>query len=468
MSKRNTRPKKTKIKEQLELFIDNGKAITESASGTRGGGMRAELLSQVLYQRSLTIELMEKISAYESLGKAFQKVARNKGSGGVDGVSLSDFASRMMSELRVLQEQLMGGKYKPEAVRLVEIEKPDGGKRRLGIPTISDRVIQQSILTVLQPIYDPYFSEYSYGFRPNRSAHQAIAQSSTYVSEGYNWVVDIDLKNFFDEINHDRLMSRLSKVIGDKKVLDLIRSYLKAGLMVDGVVSQRIAGSPQGGPLSPLLSNIVLDELDRELESRGLRFVRYADDCNIFVKSERSAHRVMASLTQFIEKKLKLKINREKSGVRQCEDVKFLGITIERNGKIRLADASEARLKKKIRSITKRNRGLKFEQIIKELNQVIQGFGVYFRCCTTWLNMFKSLDVWIRKRLRCYALKQHQRRYATFRFLRSIGVNEGQAWNAVMYRSWWSMANYVPVTQAMGIRWFAEQGLRSLFYVQQG
>ena len=288
------------------------------------------------------------------------------------------------------------------------------------------------------------------------------------MQEGYTWVVDIDLKNFFDEINHDRLLSRLSKVIADKKVLDLIRSYLKAGLMVDGLVAQRIAGSPQGGPLSPLLSNIVLDELDRELESRGLLFVRYADDCNIFVKSERSAHRVMESLTQFIEKKLKLKVNREKSGVRQSDKVKFLGITIERKGRVRLSDDNEARFKKKIRGITKRNRGLKFEQVIKEVNQVIGGWGIYFRCCNTWLDMFRNLDGWIRNRLRCYALKQHQRRYATYRFLRSLNVTERLAWHAVMYRSWWPMANYAPVRKAMGIKWFAEQGLKSLSHVQQG
>lgn len=468
MSKSDKRPKKTNLKGQLKLFSDPEKALPESTSGTSRAGMQAELLSRLLDQRSLTIDLMDKISTYGSLGKAFQQVKRNNGSQGVDGVSIPDFESTLMSELKNLQEQLKVGKYEANAVLLVEIAKVNGGTRRLGIPTITDRVVQQIILMALQPIYAPFFSEYSYGFRPNRSAHQAIEQASTYVQEGYHWVVDIDLKNFFDEINHDRLKSRLSKVIADKKVLDLIRSYLKAGLMVDGLVAQRIAGSPQGGPLSPLLSNIVLDELDRELESRGLRFVRYADDCNVFVKSERSAHRVMESLTQFIEKKLKLKVNREKSGVRECDTVKFLGITIERKGTIRVSDASEARFKKTIRGITKRNRGLKFEQIIKEVNQVIQGWAIYFRCCNTWLDMFRNLDGWIRNRLRCYALKQHQRRYATFRFLRSFKLSKCLAWSPVMYRSWWPMANYAPVRNAMGIKWFAEQGLKSLVHVQQG
>lgn len=336
----------------------------------------------------------------------------------------------------------------------------------MGIPTVEDRVVQQSIQNALQSVYDPYFSEYSYGFRPGRSAHQAVEQAASYVMEGKVWVVDIDLKSFFDEINHERLMSRLRKAISDERLLKLIHRYLKTGLMQDGLCSQRIAGTPQGGPLSPLLSNIVLDELDRELEARGLSFARYADDCNIFVKSQRSAERVMASLTRFIEEQLKLKVNREKSGVRRCDQVKFLGHTVEQNGKIRIADASIKRLKMKIREVTKRNRGLSFPQVIAETNRVIQGWAVYYRRCNTWLSNLRDMDGWIRKRLRCYALKQHQKRYPTYRFLRSMGVGESQAWYAVMYRKWWPMANYQPVMNAMGIRWFAEQGLKSLAAVQ--
>ncbi len=265
----------------------------------------------------------------------------------------------------------------------MEIPKSSGGTRLLGIPTIADRVVQQSIQHALQKVYDPYFSENSYGFRPGRSAHQALEQAAQYVGAGKVWVVDIDLKNFFDEINHERLMSRLSKAISDERLLKLIHNYLKAGLMQGGVVSQRIAGTPQGGPLSPLLSNIVLDELDRELESRELSFARYADDCNIFVKSRRSAERVMSSMISFIEEKLKLKVNREKSGVRKCDQVKFLGHTIEENGKIRIADVGIVRFKKKIREMTKRNRAIPMGKVIGELNRVIQGWAVYYRKCKT-------------------------------------------------------------------------------------
>lgn len=468
MSKSDKKPRKWRQGEQGDLFKSQSEAGQETAGGTSRIAKRAELLSRLQAQRTLTVGIMDKISDYGSLGRSFQEVRRNQGAGGVDGVTLTAYEQDLTAHLNSLHDQLRGGTYRPDAVRLVEIPKPSGGTRRLGIPTIADRVVQQSLLNALQPIYDPYFSEYSYGFRPGRSVHQAIDRAAGYVLEGKTWVVDIDLKSFFDEINHDRLMSRLNKAISDNSVLKLIRSYLRAGLMQDGLVSQRLSGTPQGGPLSPLLSNIVLDELDRELEVRGLSFARYADDCNIFVSSKRSAERVMSSLIQFIEEKLKLKVNREKSGVRRCDQVKFLGHTIEQNGKIRIADASIKRFKVKIRQVTKRNRGLSLKQIIAEVNRINQGWAVYYRRCNTWLGEFRDLDGWIRKRLRCYALKQHQRRYATYRFLRSLGATERHAWNAVMYHSWWSMANCRPVMKAMGIQWFVEQGLRSLVAIQAG
>lgn len=466
MSKDDKEPKQSRSYKQGNLFESQGGAWGKAEGGTNRSAMRAELSSRLVAQRALTTGIVDKISEHGSLAKAFKEVRSNQGAAGIDGVSLEEYERRLTEHIGHLQEALRKGTYRPQAVRGVEIPKPNGGKRLLGIPTVEDRVVQQSIQNALQIVYDPYFSEYSYGFRPGRSAHQAVEQAACYVMEGKVWVVDIDLKSFFDEINHERLMSRLGKVISDERLLKLIRRYLKAGMMQDGLCSQRIAGTPQGGPLSPLLSNIVLDELDRELEARGLSFARYADDCNIFVKSQRSAQRVLASLTRFIEEKLKLKINREKSGVRRCDQVKFLGHTVEQNGKIRIADASIKRLKMKIREVTKRNRGLSFSRVIMETNRVIQGWAVYYRRCNTWLSRLKELDGWIRRRLRCYALKQHQKRYPTYRFLRNLGLGENQAWSAVMYRKWWPMANYPPILKVMGIRWFAEQGLKSLAAVQ--
>ena len=276
-------------------------------------------------------------------------------------------------------------------------------------------------------------------------------------------MVDIDLENFFDRINHDRLMTRLSQGIGDKKLLHLINAFLKAGMMEGGLEEQRFAGTPQGGPLSPLLSNIVLDELDKELESRGHHFCRYADDCNIYVKSKKAGERVMQSVINFIERKLKLKVNTEKSGVRLCSDVKFLGYTLLPEGGKRVADKSITRLKDKVRKITKRNRGVKFEQVIEELNSTIIGWTDYFRLANKWLSNMDALDGWIRRKLRCYKLKQCGRRYTIFKFLRSFDIPEGTSWNVVMYsQGWWEMSSKKAVNQAMGLEWFVQQGLHSL------
>lgn len=334
----------------------------------------------------------------------------------------------------------------------------------LGIPTVKDRLIQQAIHQELSRYYEPVFSESSYGFRPGRSAHQAIEQASKYIQEGKEWVVDIDLEKFFDKINHDRLMQRLSKGIGDKKLLRLINAYLKAGMMDDGLTEQRVAGTPQGGPLSPLLSNIVLDELDKELENREHSFCRYADDCNIYVKSRKAGERVMSSIVDFIEKKLKLKVNLEKSGVRHCSDVKFLGYTLLPEGGIRVADKSIDRLKDRIREITRRNRGVKFELVIKELNLTINGWTNYFRLANTWLSTFKELDGWLRRKLRCYRLKQCGRRYTIYKLLRSLDIPESKSWNVVMYsQGWWNMSKKTAVGHAMNLKWFSQQGLQSFY-----
>ena len=322
--------------------------------------------------------------------------------------------------------------------------------------------MQQAIQQQLTLIYERLFSESSYGFRPNRSALQAVSQASEYASQGYEWVVDIDMKSFFDYINHDRLMQRLHKSIGDKRLLRLIQKYLRAGLMLGGLEQQRTSGTPQGGPLSPLLSNIVLDELDKELEKRDHNFVRYADDCNIYVKSKEAGERVLSSITKFIEGKLKLKVNGEKSGVRHCSEVKFLGYTIMPTGKIRIADKSLKRFKDKVRELTKRNRGVSLTKVIKELNETVRGWVNYFRLANCWLP-WKSLDGWIRRRLRSYRLKQCGRKYTLFKFLRGLGISKHKAWNAILYGgSWWQLSSKMTCTKAMNLEWFSKLGLYTL------
>lgn len=333
----------------------------------------------------------------------------------------------------------------------------------LGIPTVKDRFVQQAIYQELNRYYDPYFSENSYGFRSERSTHQAIIQATQYIKEGNEWVVDIDLEKFFDKINHDRLMQRLSKGIGDKRLLRLINSFLKTGMMEGGLMEQRTAGTPQGSPLSPLLSNILLDELDRELERRGHKFCRFADDSNIYVKSRKAGERVMASMVDFIERKMKLKVNRSKSGVRHCSDVKFLGYTLLSEGGIRVADKSLERLKGKIKEITKRNRGEKLEQIIKELNTVITGWTNYFYLADKWLANFRALDSWIRRKLRCYRLKQLGRKYTIVKFLMNQGIPANTSWNVVMYsQGWWHMSQKPAIGKAMSPAWFSYLGLQSI------
>ena len=468
MSKKDVPSKTSEKVIQTELFnrgLDSG---LQKGGGTSRRGQRMELFSRLEEQRALTMSTMDSVSDPLHLLQAFKRVRENGGSAGIDGVTPNAYVQQLSLRINSLQQRLESDTYEPNAVRGVEIEKPTGGTRLLGIPTVEDRIVQQSIQNELQRTFDPYFSENSFGFRPGRSAHQAIERASDYVKEGKVWVVDIDLESFFDQINHDRLMNRLRNSISEKRLLKLIHKFLRAGLMKGGLETHRVSGTPQGGPLSPLLSNIVLDELDKELETRGLSFVRYADDCNILVSSERSAHRVFESVIAFIEGKLKLKVNLEKSGVRRCDDVKFLGHTVMGNGKIRIADKSIERFKKKIREVTKRNRAIPLGRLIAETNLIIQGWATYFRKCTTWLSVLKDLDGWIRNRVRCYALKSHGRKYPTYCFLKSLRVDTKQSWNAVRFHGWWSMANLPYVRNGMGLAWFAGLGLRSLAVVQKG
>jgi group II intron reverse transcriptase/maturase len=464
MRKDKEQQKKALVK-QMEIFAKNSEPMGANTGGT-GTLLSAgvELSSRLERQRVLTENILEKIVDYENLKRAYKRLSENGGSSGVDEMEIEELRKWFGENLNSLREQLLSERYEVSAVRKVEIPKPSGGIRVLGIPTVKDRFIQQAIHQELSRLYEPQFSDYSYGFRPNRNAEQAIVQATTYIKEGKEWVVDIDLEEFFDRINHDRLMQRLSKGIGDKRLLRLINAYLKAGMMEGGLTEQRTAGTPQGGPLSPLLSNIVLDELDKELESRGHSFCRYADDCNIYVTSKKAGERVMASIVKFIENKLKLKVNRSKSGVRHCSDVKFLGYTLLDEDGIRVADKSITRLKDKAREITKRNRGVKFSQLIKELNLVITGWSNYFRLANKWLSTIRDLDGWIRRKLRCYRLKQCGRKYTIYKLLRSLGVPQGKSWNVVMYaQGWWNMSKKEAVNQSMGLEWFARQGLQSLY-----
>ena len=404
-------------------------------------------------------DLMEKVADLGNLVRAWKRVKANKGSGGIDGETVESFGERAWELLREMRKELLDGKYKPVEVRGVQIPKPNGSKRQLGIPTVKDRIVQQALAQVLSPRYEKVFSESSYGFRPNRSAHDALRRGSAYVEEGYGIVVDLDLEKFFDKVNHDRLMARLARDLGDRRVLRLILGFLRVGLMQDGVCQRRTEGTPQGGPLSPLLANIVLDELDKELERRGHRFCRYADDCNIYVRSQKAGERVMEGVARFITGKLRLKVNETKSKVAPSRDCTFLGYTIGGKGMLRISKKSKKRMTDRLKELTRRNRGRKFETVIKEINNYLQGWLEYFKLASAkrWLG---DIEQRLRRKLRCYRLKQCKRKFAIAKFLMKNGVPEWRAWLlAGSGKGWYRMAESPQAHEAMNIRWFAEQGL---------
>jgi RNA-directed DNA polymerase len=346
---------------------------------------------------------METIVERNNMRRALEKVQRNKGAPGADGMTVDALASHLKEHWPTIRAQLLDGTYQPQPVRRVEIPKASGGIRLLGIPCVIDRLIQQAALQVLQAAWDPTFSEHSYGFRPGRSAKQAVARAQEIIASGRSYVVDLDLEKFFDRVNHDRLMAHLAKRIDDKRVLGLIRAFLNAGVMENGLVEASYEGTPQGGPLSPLLSNVVLDELDKELERRGHQFVRYADDCNIYTASERAGHRVMASISAFITRHLKLKVNVEKSAVGRPWERKFLSFRISADSPPlrEIAPKAVARFKHQVRQITRRARGVSIDRVVKDLRPYLRGWKEYFGWCETpWL--LRDLDKWVRHRLRCY------------------------------------------------------------------
>lgn len=410
-------------------------------------------------------ELMEEICRRGNIRTALDRVVKNGGAPGVDGMFANELRDHLNEHWPQIRQALLEGKYKPLPVRRVEIPKPDGGKRLLGIPTVMDRLVQQAILQVLQPRWDGTFSEHSYGFRPNRRPHDAIAEAQQYIAEGHAWVVDLDLEKFFDRVNHDRLMSQLAKRIEDKRLLKLIRSFLESGVMRGGLISPTDEGTPQGGPLSPFLSNVVLDELDRELERRGHRFVRYADDCNIYVKTRRAGERVMKSISGFIVTRLKLKVNEAKSAIARPEERKFLGFTFRTVGdRIErvISIKSMERVRQKIRDLTTRTRGKSLADVIAGLNSYLVGWIGYYGF-TEDRHQLQRLDEWIRRRLRAYLWKQWKTNRRRFTELTKLGINRRLARAAAgSSKGCWAMSHVKATDMALNRAFFAQAGLRCL------
>ncbi len=411
-----------------------------------------------------TTSLMEAVVERGNLKLAYQRVVKNKGAAGVDQLAVSELKEHLKRHWPTIRARLLLGTYQPQPVRGVNIPKPQGGVRTLGIPTVVDRLIQQALHQVLQRIFEPTFSDASYGFRPGRNAHQALRQAREYVAQGKRWVVDIDLEKFFDRVNHDLLMSKLAMKIGDARVLTLIRRYLEAGMMADGLVQPRTEGTPQGGPLSPLLSNILLTDLDRELERRGHTFCRYADDCNIYVGSERSGVGLLQSLTGFLERRLKLKVNAAKSAVARPWQRKFLGysLTAHRKPKLRIAASSIERLTEKVNVLLRGARGRSLGTTIQTLNPLLRGWAAYFKLAATKRTL-EERDGWLRHKLRCILWRQWKRPYARARNLMQRGLTKERAWrSATNGRGPWWNAGASHMNAAFPKSWFDSLGLVSL------
>lgn len=454
------------LPEQLSLsWVEQG-CVGHGNGGEAVSGTAGQVVGQVLTAekgaRALKQDLMERVVDEANLIEALRRVSANKGSAGVDGMDVTGLKAWMSvrANREKLRDKLISGEYEPAAVRGVQIPKPGGkGVRQLGIPTVVDRLVQQALLQVLEPLFDPAFSEGSYGFRPGRGAHDALRQASQYVAEGRSIVVDLDLEKFFDRVQHDVLMARVSRKVRDQRVLALIGRFLRAGMMQNGVCVRREEGTPQGGPLSPLLANILLDDLDKELEQRGHRFCRYADDCNIYVKSEAAGQRVMASVTEFLEQKLKLKVNRQKSAVGHVSERKFLGHRLLAGGKLGVAPQSEEKLKSSLKELTGRNSGKSLTVVIREVNQRFGGWIQYFHMAQM-KNRMQDIGQWLRRRLRCLRLKQCKRTYAMARFLMGLGVREDSAWMlALSGKGWWRLADTPQAHRAMSLEWFKNEGL---------
>jgi len=407
-------------------------------------------------------QLMERVVERDNLIRALKQVKRNGGSPGVDGMIVEELTPYLKGNWLRLKEALLRGTYRPQPVRRVEIPKPGGGKRKLGIPSVVDRFIQQAIMQVLQEEWDPTFSEWSFGFRPGRSAHQAVESAQWYIKGGRAWVVDMDLEKFFDRVNHDKLMGEVGKRIRDRRVLTIIRRFLGAGVLEHDALHETTEGTPQGGPLSPLLANLLLDGMDRELERRGHRFVRYADDCNVYVRSRHAGNRVLRSISEFLSRCLKLKVNEAKSAVGRPWRRKFLGFSFSRfDFRRRISQESMRRLKERVRGITQRTRGRSIKGIAAELGQYLKGWKAYFGFAEA-VTPLKELDSWIRRRLRCYLWKQWGRR--GYRELLRRGVSRDLAWNtAKSAHGPWRLSRSPALAFALTASYFRELGVPTLY-----
>ena len=403
--------------------------------------------------------LMEAAVERSNMQRAYQRVVRNKGAAGVDGLGVSELGDLLRQHWPTIKAKLLAGSYCPQPVRQVSIPKPNGGERKLGIPTVLDRLIQQALHQVLSPIFEPTFSEHSYGFRPGRNAHQAVRAAQRHVLGDHGWVVDLDLESFFDRVNHDLLMRRVGEKVADRRVLKLIRRYLKAGMMVDGLQSPRREGTPQGGPLSPLLSNVLLTGLDRELQRRGHRFVRYADDVVIHVRSKRAGQRVLASVTRYVETALKLRVSETKSAVARPSQRTFLGYRIDHRGVLCISVKSRVRLIGKLRQLLRRARGRSLSHTIEVLNPVLRGWAAYFKLAHS-NTALRFIDGWVRRKLRCILWRQWKRPYTRQRYLQRLGLSEQRAWkSAVNGRGPWWNAGASHMNAAMPKARFDRMGL---------
>ena len=441
----------------------------EQAKKVKPSGIAAAMARQTPARRKneslrSDVDLLEAMLTRENLVRAWKRVKANKGAAGIDGRSIAETWEWLKGEgWSITREQLRSGTYQPQPMRSAEILKPSGGVRELSIPTVLDRLIQQAMLQVLTPLFDPYFSDFSYGFRPKRSAHQALRQAKKYVEDGRTWVVDLDLENFFDRVNHDKLMTRVGRRVSDSRMLRLIRSYLESGVMRSGVKVRREDGTPQGGPLSPLLANIMLDDLDRLLEKRGHLFVRYADDCNVYVGSKRAGERVKGALTAFLTTDLKLKVNEAKSAVDRPSKRKLLGYSFYNGSKLRIAPKSLERMKRKVRELTRRNRSISLEERLKQLSRFLTGWMAYFALADT-PKVLRQLDAWIRRRVRLCVWKTWKRVRTRIRKLRSLSISDDvAAITANCRRGHWYIAGGSTMGAALSREWLDAQGLPSLF-----